>query len=223
MIEFNEIFSDSDKRVALWCENVDDTNDLAIMASNIIESKSKLISVPIESVAEFWACLEKYNPSILTRYNFAPINKDFDSIMDDFARTVTNVCKHGANGVQIFVKMRDFERFVENLMIIRDDLFFQNSLNIVMDIQDIDMSDMDMLFRKIRDVRANALTLTLNEDTGMQSDFVGRLYALLQNWNTTADLHFLLGNNFDRIDQSIRLIECFRPELMEKVRFFLDF
>ena len=37
MIEINEIFSDSDKRLAWWCESVSDTNDLAthlIVADN---------------------------------------------------------------------------------------------------------------------------------------------------------------------------------------------
>ena len=47
MIEANEIFSDSDKRIALWCNEVGDTNDLALLADNVIENKIPLISVPL--------------------------------------------------------------------------------------------------------------------------------------------------------------------------------
>ena len=49
MIEINEVFSDSDKRLAWWCETVADTNDLALMAENVIQEKVRLISVPAEN------------------------------------------------------------------------------------------------------------------------------------------------------------------------------
>ena len=79
------------------------------------------------------------------------------------------------------------------------------------------------LFQKLRDVHAGAFVLTLNEDMENRSDFVGRVYGLLQNWDFDGELHFILGNNFDRIDQVIRLCECLKPEISEKLRFFLDY
>ena len=39
MIEANDIFFDSDVRIALWCNAAEDTNDLAVLADSIIEQK----------------------------------------------------------------------------------------------------------------------------------------------------------------------------------------
>ena len=223
MIEINEIFSDSDKRIALWCENMADTNDLAIMCDSVVNNGVNLISVPAEMVANVWTYLEKTNVKVLTRYDFNPATKNIDEDMYKLGANVTSVCKSGAGGVQIFIKMRDFEQFVNKLEIVRDDLFFGRDLCIVMDTEDIDINNLDFIFQKLRDIRVNALTFTLNEDMGNRSDFVGRIYALLQNFDFDGELHFILGNNFDRIDQVIRLTECLRPELNDKLRFFLDY
>ena len=106
---------------------------------------------------------------------------------------------------------------------VRNDLFFQHDLCITLDINDIDVNNWQMIFQKLRDVGAHALVLSLNEDMGNRSDFVGRVYGMLQNWDFNGEIHFILGNNFDRIDQVIRLIETERPELSTKVKFFLDY
>ena len=68
MIEANEIFSDSDKRVALWCNDVEDTSSLALLADNIIENKISLVSVPAKNLSFLWTCLETARVKILTRY-----------------------------------------------------------------------------------------------------------------------------------------------------------
>ena len=69
MIEMDEIFSDSDKRVAIWCDEVADTNDLALMCENIINNDVHLISVPAEMVPNVWTYLEKRNVKIFTRFD----------------------------------------------------------------------------------------------------------------------------------------------------------
>lgn len=223
MIEANEIFSDSDARVALWCGGAEDSNDLAVLADSIIENKVPLISVPSNIVSVLWTYLEKNNVKILARYYFEPINKNIDKDVSVLSENIVNVYKRGADGVQIFLKMRDFERFIDMLFVIRDDLFFGHDLCIMMDIQDIDVNNWDMVFQKLRDVRASVLGISLDEDMGNRSDFIGRIYGMLQKWDFDGDLHFVLKNNFDRIDQAIRLVESVRPELSEKIRFFLEY
>lgn len=223
MIEINEFFSDLDKRVALWCENTADTNDLAIMCEKIIKNGVKLISVPHEMVSGVWTYLEKRDVKILTQYYFAPVSKNIDSNMYELGANITSACKSGADGIQVFIKMRDFERFIDNLKTVRDDLFFCRDLSIVMDIEDLDINNIDLVFQKLREIRADSFGLTLNEDMGNRSDFVGRVYALLEHFNFDGELHFLLGNNFDRIDQVIRLTESVCPAVSGRLRFFLDY
>ena len=94
MIEMSEIFNDSDKRLALWCDSVDDTNDLAGMADYIIQSGMKMISVPPEIVYPVWTYLEGAGVKIMTRFAFAPEHKDFDACMHDLAQNITSICKN---------------------------------------------------------------------------------------------------------------------------------
>ena len=223
MIEMDEIFSDSDKRVAIWCEGVADTNDLAMMCDHIASNNVHLISVPPEAVQNVWTYLENNNVKILTRYNFNSNSKNIDSDMFNLGGNIVSVCKNGASGVQLFIKMHDFETVINNLLVVRDDLFFGHDLSVGMDIEDLDINNLGFIFKKLRDIRANSLVLTLNEDAGNRSDFVGRVYAILQQFDFDGELHFILGNNFDRIDQVVRLTEILRPELNEKLRFFLDY
>jgi hypothetical protein len=223
MIEINEIFSDSDKRLAWWCDGVEDTNDLAKMADDIIRNNIHLISVPPELVPLIWVYLEKSDVKILTRFVFAPLQKNSEKDMYDLAANITKVCKQGAAGVQVFIRMQHFEKFIEDVSSVRDDLFFGHDLCIAMDITDLDLQQWSMISQKLSDVRAKSLVLTLKEDMKNRSDFVGRIYGMLQNWKGDFELHLSLNNNFDRMDQVIRLVESEKPELSEKLRFFLDY
>ena len=223
MIEMNEIFSDSDKRVAIWCEGVADTNDLAIMCEHVASNNVHLISVLPETVKAVWTYLEKSKVKILARYTFSPNSKNIDSDMFKLGGDIVSVCKNGASGVQLFIKMHDFENLVNSLIVVRNDLFFGHDLSIVMDIEDLDMDNLGFIFQKLREIRADSFALTLNEDTGNRSNFVGRIYALLQQFDFDGELHFIMGNNFDRIDQVIRLTEILCPSLSDKLRFFLDY
>lgn len=224
MIEINEVFSDADSRMAWLCDKAMDTNELAMMAEDISKEKVRLISVMPDIVPCMWTWLEKIGVKILARYVFNPLQKSMiDEETYDLGAKITDVLKKGATGVQIFVKMRDFEYFVETIEFVRDDLFFDHDLCIALDISDIAIDDWPKVFQKLCDVRAHALVLSLNEDMGNRSDFVGRVYGMLQNWNFNGEVHFILGNNFDRIDQVIRLIEIEKSELANRVKFFLDY
>ena len=222
MIELNEIFSDADKRLALFCEATMESTDLAALANNIIENSINLISVTPEMVPLMWTYLEKNKVKILARYDFRNIHKDIDNDISTLSKDITKICKSGANGVQLFIKMRDFERILDVLNTVRDDLFFGHDLCVMMDILDVDVNNWQMIFEKLCNVRANAFGVFLSEDAGIHSDFIGRIYSMLQNWNGNFELQFLLANNTERIDQSIRLIESLQPALMSKTHFFLQ-
>ena len=223
MIDLNEMFSDSNKNVALWCDSVEDVSDIAVTAENIIQMGVDLVSLPPNMVQDMWVYLEKIHVNILTRYNFFSNRKNIDEDITVLAGNIKNICKHGADGVQIFLKMNNFEDFIEKISPVKDDLFFEKDLCVCMDIIDLDVNNLESIFQKLNEIGATAIGLTLNEDTGNRSDFVGRVYAILNNWNFNGNLHFLLGNDYERIDQVIRLIESENPELQDKVKFFLEY
>lgn len=223
MIEINEIFSDNDKRIAFLCDETQDTNDLAVMSENIIQSGVGLISVPSSIVHDMWVYLEKTPVKILSRYDFKTNHKNIDSDMSELATNVKSVFNHGADGVQIFIKMSEFDDFIEKISLVREDLFFNKEFCLVFDIEDIDINNWDNIFKKLRFINIDTLMFSLNEDMATRSDFVGRIYGMLKNWDFDGNLHFALNNNFDRIDQVIRLIESEKPELQNRVKFFLEY
>ena len=61
--------------------------------------------------------------------------------------------------------MRDFEQFMDLFAKIRDDLFFGHDLCVMMDVNDVDVNNWDMIFEKLRDVRADVFGLFMGEDT----------------------------------------------------------
>ena len=223
MIEVDEIFFDSDKRVALWYDKVGDTNDLAALADNVIENHIRMISVPAKTLPFLWTCLENSGVKIFSRYFFETLNKNIDEDMSGFAAQVMTDLKNGAGGVQIFLKVRDFERFADLLAVIRDDLFFEHDLSIVLNIQEINVDNWQLIFDKLRQIRANYFGILFGEDMGNRSDFIGRIYGMLDNLDFDGGLHFIMGNNFDRMDQVIRLVESVQPGVSDKLQFFLQY
>ena len=65
------------------------------------------------------------------------------------------------------------------------------------------------------------MNIDIRNTSARTSDYIGRIYGMLEKWDFEGSLHFLLNNNFDRIDQTIRLIESEKPELLDKIKFFL--
>ena len=223
MIEVNEIFSENDPKIALWAGDDIDTNDLAMMAQNIMDGEIHLASVAPEMVELLWAYLEKNNVEIFTRYEFSPTPKNITNDISELAKKISYVCKHGANGVQLFLKMNNFERVLDSLVNIRDDLFFEHKLSVCMDIKDVDVHNWDLIFKKLRDIKADSFSLTFNKDLGDKSDFIGRIYSMLKNWNFDGDLHFILISDLMRIDQILRLTESMQPKICDKLRFFFEY
>ena len=223
MIEEKEILLDSafEKQIASWCDNVQDTNDTAIMANDILESGVDTISVPAENVPFVWICLEKSNVEIYTRYNFG-VN-DTDDDFNDLVKKINHVLKSGADGVQIFIKMENFVRFMDLLALVRDDLFFGHKLCICMDINDIDISKWEMIFDKLRALRVDVFAISLEKDDGKRSDFMGRIYGMLNAWNFGGVLHCIKINKNIRIDEIMRLTEILQPDIYDKLRFFIEY
>jgi hypothetical protein len=98
-------------------------------------------------------------------------------------------------------------------------------LSVCVDVAEIDSCDWEGLFQNLQKINASALTLTLNKDTGDKSDFVGRIYGMLESWNAenNFDLHFVLGQDFYRIEQVLRLIKSVKPELINNVKCFVNY
>ena len=81
------------------------------------------------------------------------------------------------------------------------------------------------MFHQLKRINASAVCFVLTKDAGKKSDFVGRVYGMLNAWDSEfgGALHFALENRPERIDQARRLVESIRPELLSGLRFFVNY
>ncbi|MDE6477732.1 MAG: hypothetical protein K2L94_00610 [Alphaproteobacteria bacterium] len=213
----------SEIKTGAWCAGGGDAGDLARAASRIADGGISLISVAPNSIAVMWPWLEKMPVKMLGRFYMESAMGDGE--ISELARRMNAAFKQGAAGAQVFLRRADLANFVDNLHLIRDDLFFNKYLAVGMDIGEIDMADWPTVFALIDKIRADALTLIMPDDAGDASDFVGRIYGLMTVMPADVrwQLHFALGNNFMRMEQAWRLIQKMRPKLADGVRFFVNY
>lgn len=223
MMESDCFFQEWGSVLSAWCGQGADAGELARMAQYTIEHQMRMISAAPDDVAALWAWLEKMPIKIVARFYLPPrAARDVDKISDLSAR-INAAFKQGANGAQIFMRAADLPAFADEISIVRDDLFFNKDLSIGLDISDVDACEWGAVFDALRRVRATSLTLVLARDRGDKSDFVGRVYALLNAWSDLrCDLHFVLGTSRLRIEQAGRLVQKMQPALACGMRMFIN-
>lgn len=223
MIDTDNILDENSYRLSLWCGAESDSSDLAYVADKAVTEKCDAISVSPTAVPVLWPWLEGKGVKIYSRFYLSEKSKS-DEVMSDFTTSINYVLKQGADGVQVFLRLADLSDFVSKLYLIRDDLFFNKDLYIGLDLSEVDADDWKNAFYLINKIRATGLLLALPIDKGDKSDFVGRLYAMLDSWNMqlNCDIHFALGVNPLRIEQTYRLVESMQPSLLEKLVFFVN-
>ena len=219
MIEKNEIFTEIQDNLGLICDDGRSGADLAADAGVAITNKLRAVSVAPAAVAPIWAWLENTNVKIFAR--FYVDKKIDDDFMSDLSSRISASFREGANGATVFVKLRDLKQFVSELNFVRDDLFFNKTLAIGLDINEID--DWTTVFDLLQGVRADALSLYLSHDDGDKSDFVGRIYAMLNaNWGDwRGALYFCPNDNIARADQFYRLVEQLRIAKLPTTMFWI--
>lgn len=218
----NIIFDDLFCNIALWCGGVD-CGELARVAEFVIKKSIPIISVVPESIGVIWPWLENANVDILARFYLAD-KKISEQQISDLTVKINNAFKIGARGAQVFLPYVALNSLVEQTHVVRDDLFFNKQLSIGLDINEIDSSDWEKLFLNLQKINATTLTLVLTKDMGDKSDFVGRIYGMLDSWHddNRFGLHFVFGQNYLRMEQAFRLIKSVKPELIKDTKFFVN-
>jgi hypothetical protein len=227
MIDFESLFDEIRNVLALACPDGQDTNALVHIAQSAVVRKASAISVEPESVESLWSWLEKTPTKIIARFFLKlPKSKKSDSVAEisELSQNVSLAFKKGAHGVQVFIPYAQLDSFINEVLPVRDGLFFNKDLHIGLDINDIHTADWPDVFARINKIKADALLLYLSRTKKGAPDFVGRVYGLLENWDNSFDgeLHFMLGDNFEKIEQIWRLIQKMRPEIAKKLKFFVS-
>ncbi|MDW2958712.1 MAG: hypothetical protein R8M37_02790 [Alphaproteobacteria bacterium] len=223
MMERIAIFDELKNMAGLWCPSDVDAGDLARVVEFVTEKNLNVISVAPDSVSTIWPWLEDGFVKIMARF-YLTDKKVTEAQISDITIRINNAFKQGAHGAQIFMPYDALGDLVEQTHVIRDDLFFDKELSIGIDIGDVDVFEWEHLFERLRKINASSVLFVFTKDTGKKSDFVGRIYAMLNAWNdeNKFDLNFALSHNFMRIEQAWRLVESMKPGLISRVKFFVS-
>ncbi len=223
MIEKSDILNELGGAMALWCAADLDGGELARCAEFVVQEKVSHISVSPDSIPVVWPWLEGVDVKIYGRF-YLDANRIGPDEISDVTVKINAALRSGASGAQVFLRYANLHELVAQTHVIRDDLFFDKDLIIGLDINDIGADDWGDLFQNLKKIKASAVLFFLGNDAGDKSDFVGRLYGLLNAWDDGfgGALHFALGDNYLRIEQVMRMAERMKPELAKRLKFFVS-
>lgn len=224
MIEKNVLFDGSPNRLGMWCGADKENAELARVAEVIVEESLSIVSVVPSVVSIIWPWLEKVCTRIFARF-YLPNKKIDEASVSDVVQKINATFKQGANGAQVFLSVSDLKKFVDYIRVIRDDLFFDKEFSVGLDLSDVGPFDWNDLYEEARKLKVNSVLFALVKDMGNKSDFVGRIYAMLNAWNNDNEfeLHFALGPDSMRIEQVVRLVEQLQPQLLDRIKFLVNF
>ena len=223
-MDLDKFFMDLDGNIGLWCGGDTQGADLARMVEFISERNIQLLSVRPDVINVVWPWLEKSHVKIMGRF-YLPDEKVSTDIMSDLTVRINSSFKCGANGALVFVPYKRLADMVNMVSVIRDDLFFNRDLIIGLDIGEIGSSELGDMFECLKKINASSVCFALTHDDGKKSDFVGRVYGLLNAWDSDfhGALHFALENRPERIEQAYRLVKSIRPELIPDLRVWINY
>lgn len=225
MMKSDFIFDDVDSFKALWIDDdVTDAADLAVVADAAIVGAVPFVSVPVGVIKTFWPWVEGKNVKILTRFNVENLkNQNTDVVVSEFAKNLTNAFKTGADGAQVFVPADQITEFASLVRPIKSDLFFDRYLAIGINLDNMGDVGWAEIFKALTEIRPNSvLVMGHVEKFDQSSDFVGRVFDMLEKWNLESDLHMMFGKNMLRVTQVLRLVHKMRPELEKNMRVFVE-
>lgn len=222
MINSDQFFEDISQMRAVWVDSPDtDVADLAKMADVAIGALVPIISVPTCATEKIWPLVENSCVQIFNRFDFVVDGNVADAV-SRLASDVTSAFRNGAAAAQIFVPHKNIQDFVEMILPIRNDLFFNHGFCVGLNLDEMQDADWSELFEQISKISPDTMLITASgDDFDAKSDFVGRVYDMLMHWNLNVNLHIMFGKNMFRVCQTVRLVRNIRPNLIDDMRVFV--
>ena len=221
MIKTNYFFDDIHEITCAWVMDVEhDDVELARIVDMVVENNMKKISLPVGLVQKIWPWTEDKNIEILGRFVFVKDSND-DSVMSSLVEGIMEGFHNGLSGAQVFVNLSDLEDFVQDILPVRDDLFFRRHFSVAINIDDKVAPDWSVASKALKELRVDSLLIVAHGDVfNTKSDFVGRVFDMLNNWSADCELHMMFDNNMMRVSQVLRLVRKIQPNLVPKLRVF---
>lgn len=208
-----DIIFDADVNMpdGIWFGAESDSVVLAAGVESVLSKSLGFVSVMPAAVGVIWPWLENKNVDIYARFYVENVADGFHKFM----MSATNAFKQGANAAQVFMRPSDVCNFINTVLPVRDDLFFNRKLFVGLDICAVDAYDWESVFNALIIGRVDGLFLVYTHENGDKSDFVGRIMDMINAWvdNYNGELYISFGANLMRIEQVLRLMKYAKPDI----------
>lgn len=204
------------KSLALEFKECDDNIKLLSISNEIVSSNIKLISILPNMIKVIWSWLEKNNIEMFVRI----YESDFEN-SSDLIKHINSIYKIGATGIQLFIKKKNFISILPDFLTVKDNLFYNKKISFCFDLDDFSVNNWSDIFFNLNKVKADIILLNYKKEK--DEDFVGLIYGFLDNFDDKfkGEIHFSIGNSSIRVEQTWRLVEKIRPDLLSKIKFFI--
>ena len=169
MIKTDVLFDSIDDISCAWVPNGTDVPELARISDLVIAKNMQYLSLPVGAVDTVWPWVEQNSVKILTRVNFAN-DATGDVAMSQLATNIMDAFRHGASGVQVFVHYDDITEFVDMMLPMRDDLFFERYLSVAMNIKEVPNNKWPEVFALLDKMRPNSILIIADGDSFLGTD-----------------------------------------------------
>ncbi len=223
MIEQNAFFEEFDGRVFAWVPSSVKGADLAAAAEYALANGMGRLSAAPDAVASLWPWLEKTNTDIIARFVVEKCGAAARAnAAVDLSARINSAFRSGAAGAQVFMPVSMLGWFVDEFHAIREDLFFNRELSIGMDLGNIEPCDWPYVFENLKSIKASSVIFAFADDAGDKSDFVGRVYGMLDSFDNEFNGAVFFAPMADfRMQQVSRLARAMRSGLCDRMGFFM--
>lgn len=223
MIDYTNTLNALLGKIDIDATGATDASELVAAAERVVKSGATAVLVSPAAVHTIWAWLENKGVSIFARQKVdeqkTRRGADADSFYMKLVAELNSTLKKGADGI-VLQADGDAAGLMSVLFSVRADLFFGKKLILAVDLGKTDALSWGALFLNLKKCDADGLFLTAG--AAAEPDVAGRLFGMLNAWDAGFDgmLYFDLGRPGD-VEGAFRLIGKMRPELKNRVRFFI--
>ena len=99
---------------------------------------------------------------------------------------------------------------------------FQRYFSVAINIKEVPNDMWPNVLELLKKIRPNSILIMAEGDSfNPKSDFLGRIYTMLEKWDLSFALHVMFGKNMMRVSQTLRLLQKMQPKLLPEFRVFL--
>ncbi|MCL2338454.1 MAG: hypothetical protein FWC51_00690 [Proteobacteria bacterium] len=235
MIDYTNTLNELLGKIDINAVAAADASELVAAADRAVGIGARAVLVTAASAHTIWAWLENKDILILSMHRMDKIKEQRakpaarNSLgegrgqgqrYENLILGITSVLKKGADGAVIDAGA-DLSGLASVLFSVRADLFFGKKLMVAVDLARTDPLSWGDVFLDLKKIDADGLFLTFGGDSEKR-DLAGRLYGMLNAWD--AGFNGVVYFDLDRprdIEEAHRLVGKMRPELKNRVRFFI--